>query len=218
MAITMEMIKELRERTGAGVVDCKKFLTETGGDMEKAVLELQKSGIAKAAKRAAKIAAEGLIGNYMHAGGRIGVLVEINCETDFVARGGEFAQLCEDVAMQIAAMSPLYVSGEDIPAEEMNRQNDILTAQTKEQGKPENMIPKIVEGKLSKWKKEVCLLDQVFVKNEDMVVNDLVSAMSAKTGEKIVIRRFSRFEVGEGLAKVEHNLAAEIAAELNKTQ
>lgn len=218
MAITMEMIKELRDRTGAGVVDCKKFLTETDGDMEKAVVELQKSGIAKAAKRAGRIAAEGLIGNYMHAGGRIGVLVEINCETDFVSRGGEFAQLCEDVAMQIAAMSPQYVTSDEIPAEDLNSQREILTAQTKEQGKPENMVPKIVEGKLAKWKKEVCLLDQIFVKDDKITIANLISALVSKTGEKIEIRRFSRFEVGEGIAKVEHDLAAEVAAELKKSQ
>lgn len=215
MAVTMEMIKELRERTGAGVVDCKKVLAEMDGDLEKAVVELQKRGIAKAAKKAGRIAAEGLIGTYVHAGGRIAVLVEVNCETDFVARGEDFRQTTEDVAMQIAAMNPLYVSADEIPAEDVSAQEEIFSAQVKEEGKPEKIIPKIVEGKLAKWKKESCLLDQPFVKNDEMTIADLVTQLSAKTGEKITIRRFSRFEVGEGLAKRENNLAEEVAAMQN---
>ena len=211
MTITMEMIKELRERTGAGVVDCKKVLAEMDGDVEKAAVELQKRGIAKAAKKAARIAAEGLIGTYVHAGGRIAVLVEVNCETDFVARGEEFQTTCEDIAMQIAAMNPLYVRADEIPEEDIRQQEDIFSTQTKEEGKPENIVPKIVAGKLAKWKKENCLVDQPFVKNGDITINDLVTQLTAKTGEKITIRRFARFEVGEGLAKRENNLAAEVA-------
>ncbi len=211
MAVTMEMIKELRERTGAGVVDCKKILAETNGDIEAAAVELQKRGIAKAAKKAGRIAAEGLIGSYIHAGGRIAVLVEINCETDFVARGEDFQGLCEDVAMQVAAMNPLYVRDDEIPEADLKVQEEIFTQQTKEEGKPDAILPKIVAGKIAKWKKETCLVDQIFVKDDQKTISDLVSQLTAKTGEKITIRRFVRFEVGEGLTKRENNLAAEVA-------
>lgn len=212
MAVTMEMVKELRERTGAGIVDCKNILAETEGDMEKAVQELQKRGIAKAAKKAGRIATEGLIGSYIHMGGRVAVLCEVNCETDFVSRGDEFRGLCEDISMQIAAMNPQFVRADEIPAEDLARQTEIFTAQVIDEGKPANIAPKIVEGKIAKWKKEVCLVDQVFIKNDQQTINDLVTALTAKTGEKITIRRFARFEVGEGLAKRENNLAAEVAA------
>lgn len=211
MAVTLEMIKELRERTGAGVVDCKKILAEMNGDVEASAIELQKRGIAKAAKKAGRIAAEGLIGTYIHAGGRISVLVEINCETDFVARGQDFQTLCEDVAMQIAAMNPAYVRDDEIPEADIKTQEEIFTQQTKEEGKPEAILPKIVAGKIAKWKKETCLVDQVFVKDDKLTISDLVTQLTAKTGEKISIRRFARFEVGEGLAKRENNLAAEVA-------
>jgi len=211
MAVTMEMIKELRERTGAGVVDCKNILAEVSGDMEKAVEEMQKRGIAKAAKKAGRIAAEGLIGNYVHAGGRIAVLVEVNCETDFVARGDEFRQFCEDVAMQVAAMNPLYVRADEIPAEDQKAQEEIFAAQVREEGKPEKIVPKIVDGKIAKWKKENCLVDQPFVKNDDITIDQITTQLTAKTGEKITIRRFARFEVGEGLTKRENNLAEEVA-------
>ena len=210
--VTMDMIKELRERTGAGVVDCKKILAETNGDMEAAVVELQKRGIAKAAKKAGRIAAEGKIGSYIHDGGRICTLVEINCETDFVARGDDFRTLCEDVAMHIAAMNPSYVQDTDIPAADIARQNEIFTAQVLEEGKPANIAPKIVDGKIAKWKKENCLVDQLFVKNTEITVGDLVKGLTGTTGEKITIRRFVRFEVGEGLEKRVNDLAAEVAA------
>ena len=211
MAVTMEMIKELRERTGAGVVDCKKVLTEVDGDVNKAAEELQKRGIAKAAKKAGRIAAEGLIGSYVHDGGRIAVLIEVNCETDFVARGDDFKGLCEDVAMQVAAMNPLYVQQDEIPKEDIASQEAIFSAQVIKEGKPEKIVPKIVTGKMAKWKKENCLLDQPFVKNDDMTIGELATQLSAKTGEKITIRRFVRFEVGEGLAKRDNDLAAEVA-------
>jgi elongation factor Ts len=211
MAVTMEMIKELRERTGAGVVDCKKVLSEMDGDVDKAAAELQKRGIAKAAKKAGRIAAEGLIGNYVHDGGRIAVLIEVNCETDFVARGDDFKGICEDVAMQVAAMNPLYVQQDEIPKEDIQAQEDIFTAQVVKEGKPENIAPKIVAGKMAKWKKENCLVDQPFVKNGEVTIGELATQLSAKTGEKITVRRFVRFEVGEGLAKRENDLAAEVA-------
>jgi elongation factor Ts len=211
MAVTMAMIKELRERTGAGVVDCKKVLTESGGDVEKAVTELQKRGIAKAAKKASRIAAEGLIGNYIHDGGRIAVLIEVNCETDFVARGEDFKQICTDLAMQVAAMNPTYVQSEEIPGDDIKAQEEIFTAQVLKEGKPENIIPRIVTGKIAKWKKENCLVDQPFVKDGDKTIAQLVTELSAKTGEKITVRRFVRLEVGEGLAKRSNDLAAEVA-------
>ena len=175
MAVTMEMIKELRERTGAGVVDCKKVLSEMNGDVDKAAAELQKRGIAKAAKKAGRIAAEGLIGNYVHDGGRIAVLIEVNCETDFVARGDDFKGICEDVAMQVAAMNPLYVQQDEIPQADVKAQEDIFTAQVVKEGKPENIAPKIVAGKMAKWKKENCLLDQPFVKNDDVTIGELAT-------------------------------------------
>ncbi|MDJ0764200.1 MAG: translation elongation factor Ts [Myxococcota bacterium] len=211
MAITMELIKELRERTGAGVVDCKTVLAETDGDVDKAVEELQKRGAVKVAKKAARIAAQGLVGHYIHDGGRIAVLVEVNCETDFVARGEEFHAFCEDLAMQIAAMNPLYVKADEIPDRDLEKQSEIFSAQVRDEGKPEKIVPKIVEGKLAKWKKENCLIDQPFVKNDEMTISDIATQLSAKTGEKISIRRFVRFEVGEGLEKRKDDLAAEVA-------
>jgi len=210
--VTMDMIKELRERTNAGVVDCKKVLAETNGDIDAAVIELQKRGIAKAAKKAGRIAAEGKIGSYVHDGGRICTLVEINCETDFVARGAEFRTLCEDIAMHVAAMNPAYVRDDEIPASDLARQKEIFTAQVIEEGKPANIAPKIVEGKIAKWKKENCLVDQLFVKNTEITVGDLVKSLTGTTGEKITIRRFVRYEVGEGIEKRSNDLAAEVAA------
>ena len=209
--INMELIKELRERTGAGVVDCKNVLADVEGDMEKAVEEMQKRGIAKAAKKSGRIAAEGKIGTYIHDGGRIVTIVEINCETDFMARGAELTQLCEDVAMHVAAMNPSYVSQEDISEADFGKQEEIFTAQVVAEGKPEKIVLKIVQGKLAKWKKENCLLDQVFVKNSEVTVGQLSTNLTASTGEKITIRRFVRYEVGEGLAKRENDLAAEVA-------
>ncbi len=209
--ISMELIKELRERTGAGVVDCKNVLADVEGDMEKAVEEMQKRGIAKAAKKTGRIAAEGKIGTYIHDGGRIVTIVEINCETDFVARGNEFTQLCEDVAMHVAAMNPSYVSQEDISEVDLNKQEEIFAAQVAAEGKPEKIVPKIVQGKLAKWKKENCLSDQVFVKNSEVTVGQLATSLTATTGEKITIRRFVRYEVGEGMKKREHDIAAEVA-------
>jgi len=210
--VTMDMIKDLRERTGAGVVDCKKVLGETNGDIDAAVVELQKRGIAKAAKKGGRIAAEGKIGAYVHDGGRICTLVEINCETDFVSRGAEFRTLCEDIAMHVAAMNPQYVRDDEIPTADVARQMEIFTAQVIEEGKPANIAPKIVEGKIAKWKKESCLVDQLFVKNTEITVGDLVKSLTGTTGEKINIRRFVRYEVGEGIEKRTNDLAAEVAA------
>ncbi|RUM89547.1 MAG: translation elongation factor Ts [Thermodesulfatator sp.] len=195
--VTMEMIKELRARTAAGLMDCKKALEEAGGDMEKAVDILRKRGLAIAAKRAGKTASEGLVSAYIHANGKIGVLVEVNCETDFVARTDEFREFAHNVAMQIAATNPLAVRREDIPEEVLEREKRLYEEQARESGKPENVIEKIVRGKLEKFYQETVLLEQPYIKNPDLTIQDLLNELVAKTGEKIVIRRFARFQVGE---------------------
>jgi elongation factor Ts len=216
MAITAEQVKELRESTGAGMMDCKKALNETGGDFEKAVAWLRERGIAKAAKRADKAASEGSVTSYIHMGGKIGVLAEINCETDFVARGDEFQQFCRDVCLQICSASPKYVRREEVPAEAVEAEKAIYVAQAKETGKPENVCEKIAEGKLNKWFSEICLLEQQFVKDPDKTIQQLIGELSGKCGEKVEVRRFVRFQLGEGIEKEESNFAEEVAAELAK--
>ncbi|HEX6068846.1 MAG TPA: translation elongation factor Ts [Longimicrobiaceae bacterium] len=197
MTISAKDVKELRERTGAGMMECKGALTEAGGDMEKAIDILRAKGAAKAAKRSAREASEGAIGSYVHMGGKIGVLVEINCETDFVARNDEFQQLVRDVAMHIAATSPAAVRREDIAPDLVERERGVYREQMRESGKPEHIWDKIVEGKLDKFYQESTLLEQPFVKNPDITVGDLVTQASARTGENIVVRRFTRFALGE---------------------
>ena len=209
--VTAGMIKELRERTGAGMADCKKALVETEGDAEKAIDYLRKKGLAKAAKKAGREATEGAVVSYIHGNGRIGVLVEINCETDFVARNEDFVGFTRDVAMQIAAMNPLYVRKEDVDAEAVAREREVLLAKGKETGKPEQVVTKMVEGQIAKWMKEVCLLDQPFVKNQDKTIEQLQQELISKIGENIKIRRFARFELGEGLEKKKDDFAAEVA-------
>ena len=209
--VTAGMIKELRERTGAGMADCKKALVETEGDAEKAIDFLRKKGLAKAAKKAGREATEGAVVSYIHGGGRIGVLVEINCETDFVARNDDFVGFTKDVAMQIAAMNPLYVRKDDIDAGAIEREREVLLAKGKETGKPEQVVAKMVEGQIAKWMKEVCLLDQPFVKNQDKTIDQLMQELISKIGENIKIRRFTRFELGEGLEKKKDDFAAEVA-------
>lgn len=196
MAITAQQVKELREKTGAGMMDCKKALTETDGDMEQAIDLLRAKGAAKAAKRDEKSASEGVVGSYLHHSGKVGVMVEVNCETDFVANTDDFQQLARDVAMHIAAARPLAVSTDSIPADEIERERAVYTAQVAEEGKPESIREKIVEGKIQKWFKDVALLEQPFVKDPDRTVGDLVTEVSAKTGEKIEIARFARFSIG----------------------
>jgi elongation factor Ts len=197
MAISAKDVKELRERTGAGMMECKAALEETGGDQEKAIDILRAKGAAKAAKRSAREASEGAVGSYIHMGGRIGVLVEINCETDFVARNEEFQRLVRDVALHIAAASPVAVSREDVPADEVERERSVYREQMRESGKPEKIWDKIVEGKLEKYFQEVVLLEQPFVKDPDITVGQLVTQAGAKTGENIVVRRFTRYALGE---------------------
>jgi elongation factor Ts len=200
--ISAALVKELRERTGAGMMDCKKALMECTGDMDKAIDFLREKGLAAAAKKEGRIAAEGTVEAYIHGGGRIGVLVEVNCETDFVARGDEFRQFVKDIAMQIAAAKPLYVNKEDVPASEIEHEKQILRAQALNEGKPEKIVDKMVEGRIEKYYKEVCLLEQPFIKDPDIVIKDLVMEKIAKIGEKIAIRRFARYELGEGMKSV----------------
>jgi elongation factor Ts len=209
--ITAQMIKDLRERTGAGMADCKKSLTETAGDMEKAIEYLRKKGIASAAKKATRIASEGMIAHYTH-GTRIGVLVEVNCETDFVARNPDFVTFAKEVAMQVAALNPSYVTQEEIPPAVLDKEKSIRFEQAKQSGKPDAVIPKIVDGQIAKWAKEVCLLDQVWVKDPEgkKDVRSLLTDLIAKTGENVRVRRFIRYEVGEGLEKRADDFAAEV--------
>jgi elongation factor Ts len=195
------MVKDLREKTGAGMMDCKKALSETGGNFEKAVDYLRQKGLATAAKRAGRIASEGRVGSYVHAGGKIGVIVEVNCETDFVAKTDDFQAFAKDIAMHIAASSPLYIRRENVPPEVLAKEREIYGAQALEAGKPEKIVEKIVEGKLEKFYSEVCLLEQPFVKDPDLTVQDLLNGLIGKLGEKVEIRRFSRFQVGEGIPK-----------------
>ena len=199
MEIKSEIVKELRERTGAGIMDCKRALQECSCDMEKAIKYLREKGLAKAAKRAGKEAKEGIIEAYIHQNKRIGVLLELNCETDFVARTDEFLNLAHDIALQIAASNPIYISKEHVPEEVLNSEREILRNQAKQEGKPENMLDKIVEGRLKKFYEEACLLEQPFVKAPSLKVSDLINQTIAKVGENIVVRRFSRFSLGESV-------------------
>ena len=209
--VTTQMIKDLRERTGAGMADCKKALTETSADMDKAIDYLRKKGIASAAKKATRIASEGTIVNYLH-GARIGVLVEVNCETDFVARNPDFVTFAKEVAMQVAAMNPQFVSQEEIPPAALEHERSIRLEQAKQSGKPDAVIPKIVDGQIAKWAKEICLLDQVWVKDPEgkKDIRGLLTDLIAKTGENVRVRRFVRYEVGEGLVKRADDFVAEV--------
>ena len=195
--ITTQMIKELREKTGAGIVDCKKALQEANGDMEKAVEILRKKGAAKAAKKADRATAEGIVVSYIHAGGKVGTLVELNCQTDFVARTENFKILGHEIAMQVAAMAPEYLSKEDVPAEVIEKEKEILKQQALSEGKPEHIVEKIVEGRLNKFYSEKCLLDQPWIKDDSKTIADLVREYITKLGENIRVKRFCRFEVGK---------------------
>jgi translation elongation factor Ts/translation elongation factor Ts len=195
------MVKELREKTGTGMMDCKEALTAAGGDFEKAIDILRKKGLSAATKRSSKAAKDGGIASYIHMGGRIGVLVEINCETDFVAKTKDFQAMAKDIAMHIAASNPLYVRPDQIPPEALNREKEIYRSQLREEKKPEKIWDKIIEGKLKKFYEDVCLTEQKFIKNTDINVETLVNNMIAKTGENIIIRRFARFQLGEEIKK-----------------
>ncbi|MBM7867139.1 translation elongation factor Ts [Heliobacterium gestii] len=214
--VTAAMVKELRERTGAGMMECKKALAHTDGDMEKAVAYLRERGLAAAAKKASRVAAEGLVEAYIHGGGRIGVLVEVNCETDFVAKTDDYKALCKDIAMQIAAAKPEYVRREEVPTEQIEKEKEILRNQALNEGKPAKIVDKMVEGRVEKFYKEICLLEQPFIKNPDVTVQQMITEAVAKIGENINVRRFVRFELGEGLAKRQDDFASEVMAEINK--
>ncbi len=203
-------IKELRASTGAGMLDCQKALKECNGDMDKAIAYLREKGIAAAAKKATRIAAEGLVASYIHMGGKIGVLVEVNCETDFVAKSEAFQVLCKDIAMQIAAAKPEYVRIEDVPAENVEKEKEILRVQAINEGKPAQIVDKMVEGRVKKYYQDVCLMEQAFVKDPSKTITDLMTEATLKIGEKLSIRRFVRYEVGEGMQKREDNFVDEV--------
>lgn len=208
---TAQDIAKLRAMTGAGMMDCKKALTESNGDMDGAVKFLREKGMAAAAKKADRIAAEGVVGSYIHMGGKIGVLVEVNCETDFVAKSDQFQQLVKDIAMQIAAAKPLYVNSNEVPADVLESEKEILRTQALNEGKPAQIVEKMVEGRIKKYYQDFCLMDQPFVKNPDLTIATLINEATLKIGEKISIRRFTRYEMGEGLEKRVDNLAEEVA-------
>src|SRR6516225_12290531 len=216
MEINAKQVKELREKTGAGMMDCKNALVEGKGDMEQAIVILRKKGLASAQKKAARIAAEGTIGSYIHAGGKLGVLVEVNCETDFAARSSEFQALVKDISMHIAAQNPLYVRREDVPAEVLEKEKEIYKDQARGSGKPEHIIDKIAEGKLESFYQMACLYDQQFVKDPSQTVEQLINGLIGKIGENIRVRRFARFKTGEGLEKRQSDLAGDVAAALNQ--
>ncbi len=214
MAVTIDMIKELREKTGSGMMDCKKALTETNGDMDKAVAWLREKGIASADKKSSRIAAEGIVDAYIHAGGRVGVLIEVNIETDFAAKNEDFRRMVRDLAMQIAAMNPALGRKEDVPADELEKEREIVRNQALNEGKPEKIVDKIVEGRLSKFYEDNCLLEQAYVKDDSKTIGTLVKEMIATIGENITVRRFVRFEMGEGLQKKEENFAEEVMKQI----
>ncbi len=214
MAITAEQVKELRDRTGAGIMDCKKILTQAEGDMEKAIQLLKEKGMAKAAKKAGRVAAEGLVEAYIH-NGKYGALVEVNSETDFVATNDEFKQFVKDIAMHIAAAAPQYVKREDVPASIVNAEKEAQKQKALSEGKPEAIVEKIVEGRMDKFYSEICLLDQPFVKDPDKTVGQLLTELISKIGENIIIRRFVRYERGEGIEKKEENFAEEVMKQIN---
>jgi len=211
--ITAQMVKEIREITSAGMLDCKKALTDADGNLDEAIKLLRERGLAKAAKKAGRIAAEGAVVSYIH-GGRIGVLVEINSETDFVGKLDEFQSFARDVAMQIAATNPRFVSRTEVSQEHIEEEKSVLRNQALNEGKPAQIVDKMVEGRIEKFYKEVCLLEQTFIRNPDITIQDYLNEKISKIGENISIRRFARFEVGEGIEKEESNFAEEVAKQI----
>jgi elongation factor Ts len=212
MSISATDVRDLREKTGAGMMDCKKALEENGGNFDKAIDWLRTKGLSKAAKKAGRVAAEGLVNSYIHAGGRIGVLVEVNSETDFVARNDDFQNFVKDISMHIAAVAPQFVQVTEIPQEVRDREAAVLRAKALEEGKKAEFLDKIIDGQIKKWAAEICLMDQKFIKNPDVTVSQLLQELIAKIGENIVVRRFVRYELGEGIEKKKEDFAAEVAA------
>jgi elongation factor Ts len=211
---TAQDVAQLRSTTGAGMMDCKKALTETNGNFEEAIKYLREKGMAAASKKAGRIAAEGVVGSYIHMGGKIGVLVEINCETDFVAKSDAFVALVKDIAMQIAAAKPLYINESEVPAEVLESEKEILRVQAKNEGKPEALVEKMVEGRVKKYYKDVCLMNQDFIRDPSKTITQIINEAILTIGEKISIRRFTRYEMGEGLEKRSDNLAEEVAKQM----
>ncbi|MBI4817072.1 MAG: translation elongation factor Ts [Deltaproteobacteria bacterium] len=211
MEISAKLVKELRDRTGAGMMDCKKALGETSGDVDKAIEWLRVKGLSQSSKKAGRIAAEGSVGSYIHMGGRIGVLCEINCESDFVGRGDVFKEFVKEVCMHVAAASPKYVRRDEVPADEIAKERKLFEAEVRESGKPEAIVPKIVEGKVDKWIASICLMEQAWVRDPQQTVENLRASVVQKTGENVQVRRFVRYELGEGIEKKSENFAAEIA-------
>lgn len=214
MAVDAKLVKELREKTGAGMLDCKKALEEANNDVTKATEILREKGLAAAANKAGRVATEGVVQSYIHAGGRIGVLVEVNCETDFVAMTDQFKEFARDIAMHIAASNPRYVTREEVPQEEIEKEKEILKAQALNEGKPEKIVEKMVEGRIGKYYEEYCLLEQSFVKNPDVTIQQLLNEKISTIGENISIRRFVRYELGEGLEKKQDNFVEEVMAQV----
>jgi elongation factor Ts len=213
MSVTAAMVKELRERTAAGMLDCKKALEEANGDLDKASDILREKGLAAASKKAGRIATEGAVESYIHAGGKIGVLVEVNCETDFVGKTDKFREFVRDIAMQVAAANPLYIRREEVPIEDLEKEKEILRAQALNEGKPEKIIEKMVEGRISKFYEENCLMEQSYIKDPDKTIDQLLNEKVSQIGENITIRRFVRFELGEGLEKKVDNFVEEVMAQ-----
>ncbi|MHA0855996.1 translation elongation factor Ts [Paenibacillus sp. CMAA1364] len=216
MAVNASAVKELRERTGSGILDCKKALDETNGDVTKAIEFLREKGLAASANKAGRIATEGTVEAYIHAGGKIGVLVEINCETDFVGKTDQFKEFARDIAMQIAATNPRYVRREEVPQEDVDKEKEILKAQALNEGKPEKIVDKMVEGRISKYYEEFCLMEQSYIKDPDKTIAAVLNEKINTIGENISIRRFSRFELGEGLEKKVDNFVEEVMAQVNQ--
>ncbi len=214
MNFTAKDVAELRARTNAGMMDCKKALTECDGDFEKATIWLREKGIAAAAKKQGRIASEGVVSSYIHMGGKIGVLVELNCETDFVAKTELFQEIARNIGMQIAAANPKYVRVEEVPTAELEKEKEILRVQAANEGKPAAIIEKMVEGRVKKFYQDVCLMEQTFVKDGNMTITQYINEMTLKIGEKISIRRFVRYEMGEGLEKRQDDLAEEVAKQI----
>ncbi len=211
MQITAQAVQQLRAQTGAGIMDCKRALAEEDGNLERAIDYLRKKGLSANAKKAGRVASEGAVGSYIHGGGKIGVMVEVNCETDFVGRNEDFQAFVKDVAMHIAAASPRYISREEVTAAELAREREVLVAQAVESGKPQDVAERMVEGRIGKFYKEICLLEQPFVKEPDKSVEQVLNALVAKIGERLVIRRFTRFGLGEGIEKRSEDFASEVA-------
>jgi elongation factor Ts len=216
MEISAQQVKELREKTGAGMMDCKKALTEANGDMEQAIVILRKKGLATAQKKSSRTAAEGMVGHYIHMGGKMGVLVEVNCETDFAARSNDFQALVKDIAMHVCAQNPRYVRRDDVPGEELQKEKEIYKEQARASGKPEHIIDKIADGKLESYYQLVCLYDQTFVKDPNLTVEQLINNLIGKIGENIRVRRFVRYATGEGLEKRSTDLKGEVEGMLGQ--